>query len=55
MTTSADVMLGTIWQITSAKEKDRGGRYCVAGIPNNESCKNSGKMKGVRMYQFPSL
>ena len=34
----------------SAKEKVRGGRYCVSGASNKERCKNSGKMKGVRMY-----
>ena len=36
-------------------KKARGGRYCVAGTLNNESWKNSGKTKGVRMHQFPSF
>ena len=37
----------------SAKQeakKARGGRYCTAGAPNNESCKNSGKTEGIKMY-----
>ena len=42
VTTSADVMLGTIWRIV--QEKATRGRYCVVGAPNNESRKNSGKM-----------
>ena len=53
LTTSADVMLITVWQI-NAKEKARGGRYCISCVPNNESYKNRGEAKGVRMHQLPS-
>ena len=41
----------------SAKQeakKAQGGRYCIAGAPHNESCKNSGKTEGIRMHQFPT-
>lgn len=34
--------------------KRRGGRYCVAGAPNNISCKNTTYTPGVKMHQFPS-
>ena len=32
----------------------RGGRYCVAGAPNNQSCRNTSYTPGVRMHQFPA-
>lgn len=32
----------------------RGGRYCVAGAPNNISCMNTTFTPGIRMHQFPS-
>ena len=39
----------------AASEKvRRGGRYCVAGAPNKESCKNSSNTPGIRMHQFPA-
>ena len=31
----------------------KGGRYCVAGGPNNQSCKNSSYTEGITMHQFP--
>ena len=36
------------------KSVKRGGRYCVAGAPNQQSCKNSNKTPGIRMHQFPT-
>ena len=36
-----------------AKAVRRGGRYCVAGAPNNESCKNTMFTPGIKMHQFP--
>ena len=32
----------------------RGGRYCVAGAPNEQSCKNTTFTPGVTMHQFPA-
>jgi hypothetical protein len=34
--------------------RKRGGRYCVAGVPNDVSCTNSTFTNGIRMHQFPS-
>ena len=31
----------------------RGGRYCVAGGPNGQSCKNSQFSDGISMHKFP--
>lgn len=31
----------------------RGGRYCVAGGPNNVGCSNSSYSDGISMHQFP--
>ena len=31
----------------------RGGRYCVAGAPNSQSCRNSSNTPGISMHQFP--
>ena len=56
MTLACDVMLGAKQQtnmIDCGKAKSRGGRYCVAGAPNGQSCKDRYK-KGTRMHQFPS-
>ena len=36
------------------KAKRRGGRYCIAGTPNQQSCKNTSFTPGIRMHQFPS-
>ncbi len=36
------------------KATRKGGRYCVAGGPNNESCRNTTFTPGVTMHQFPS-
>lgn len=35
-------------------KRRRGGRYCVAGGPNNQSCKNTSYTEGIRMHQFPT-
>ena len=37
--------------LSGDKPVRRGGRYCVAGTPNNVSCKNT---PGIKMHQFPS-
>ena len=34
--------------------KKRGGRYCVAGTPNQESCKNTSYTPGISMHLFPT-
>ena len=31
----------------------KGGRYCVAGAPNNRSCTNTPYTPGISMHQFP--
>ena len=31
-----------------------GGRFCVAGAPNNVSCKTTSYTPGIKMHQFPS-
>jgi len=36
------------------KAMRRGGRYCVAGTPNKQSCKNTSYTPGISMHQFPS-
>ena len=48
-------MLGTIYVANSAKQKARGEEGDIASLapPNNESCKNNQKTKGVRMHQYP--
>ena len=38
----------------SEKEVRRGGRYCVAGAPNKQSCRNTSYTPGIRMHQFPN-
>ena len=36
------------------KEKRRkGGRFCVAGAPNNMSCRNNSYTEGMTVHQFP--
>ena len=32
----------------------RGGRYCVADVPNNQSCKSTAYTEGITMHPFPS-
>ena len=36
------------------KQSERGGRYCIAGAPNDQSCKNNSHTPGIRMHQFPT-
>ena len=36
------------------RKKKRGGRFCVAGAPNQQSCKNTSYSPGITMHQFPS-
>lgn len=31
----------------------KGGRYCVAGAPNNQSCTNTSYTPDISMHQFP--
>ena len=35
-----------------AKAVQSGGRYCVAGAPNNQSCRNTSDTPGITMHQF---
>ena len=38
----------------SVKQKSKQlGKYCVAGGPNNESCKNNSSTPGISMHEFP--
>ena len=38
----------------SVKRKSKQlGKYCVAGGPNNESCKNNSSTPGISMHEFP--
>ena len=39
---------------TVPRAEKRGGRYCVAGTENNESCRNTSYTPGIKMHQFPS-
>ena len=34
--------------------RKKGGRYCVAGFPNGDSCKNGQFTKGVSLHEFPN-
>ena len=38
----------------ASKPKRRGGRYCVAGAPNNQSFQNTLFSPGITMHQFPT-
>ena len=40
--------------MASSEKVRRGGRYCVAGAPNNQSCTNSNNTLGIRMHHFPA-
>ena len=33
--------------------KKNGGRYCVAGSPSQQSCRNNSYTSGITMHQFP--
>ena len=35
------------------KKAKKGGSYCVAGAPNDVSCKNNTYTAGVSMHYFP--
>ena len=35
-----------------SKEKNNLGKYCVAGGPNNQSCKNNSSVPGISMHEF---
>ena len=39
---------------SSSKKTKSGGRYCVAGAPNDTPCQNTSYSAGIKMYQFPS-
>ena len=34
--------------------KNKGGRYCVAGSPSQQSCRNNSYTSGITMHQFPT-
>ena len=38
----------------ASKPKRRGGRYCVAGAPNNQSFQNTLFSPGITMHLFPT-
>ena len=38
----------------ASKPKRRGGRYCAAGAPNNQSFQNTLFSPGITMHQFPT-
>ena len=38
----------------ASKPQRRGGRYCVAGAPNNQSFQNTLFSPGMTMHQFPT-
>ena len=38
----------------SKKAVKPGGRYCVAGAPTMESCKNTSYTPGISMHTFPT-
>ena len=55
--TSCDVdWFATENKMAANKEglKKRGGRYCVAGTPNQESCKNTSYTPSITMHLFPT-
>ena len=35
-------------------DKKKGGRYCLDGTPNHESCKNTSYTPGISMHLFPT-
>lgn len=37
----------------STKNQKQLGNYCVAGSPNNMSCKNNSLVEGISMHGFP--
>ena len=52
--TSRWLHLQNINMADRVKSARRGGRYCVAGAPKNESCQNTTFTPGITMHQFPS-
>ncbi len=40
-------------QNPTRKTTRRGGKYCVAGLPNNVSCTNTSYTVGISMHTFP--
>ena len=40
--------------IAGKGKKQRGGRRCVAGLPNGESCENNTYTENIIMHQFPT-
>ena len=40
--------------VESKKAVKPGERYCVAGAPNKESCKNTSYTPGISMHTFPT-
>lgn len=39
--------------VQATKEKNYLGKYCVAGGPNEASCKNNSSIVGISMHEFP--
>ena len=53
VTTSADVMLGTMWRVVRKRRLDEGDIALLA--PLTMKVVNNRKTQGVRMHQFLSL
>ena len=57
LTSMCDVSLCFRDQTNMAERKKterKGGRYCVASAPNDQSCENNSHTPGIRMHQFPT-
>ena len=44
----------TVNKANNVTKKKRGGQYCVAGGPNQNSCKNGQFTEGISVHQFPN-
>ena len=40
--------------MAAVRTSKRGGKYCVAGGPNNVSCQNTSYTEGVSIHYFPT-
>ena len=56
VTCPCDVKLLTSLEVNMAEKgkRQRGGRRCVAGLPNGESCENNTYTENITMHQFPT-
>ena len=51
--TSLDLLVNRKMADSCTRTRKRGGRYCVAGGPNNVRCTNTSYTEGVSMHVFP--